>query len=217
MIFFQDTLRPVQRLSCVTTIIWTREAYFKLLTLSVSFFAWFVAIQFGWTRTSFGIVVSICYCYTSQVQHLNLEITIFCTVFIFSACEIQNGFMLMEKRDQAQPECAEITSTGVPRFTKPDETPAKKLSAAGIELVTRCQYCATDNREATVNRRSWRLSLTRKHFRSISCFATCSTFTLQSHITVVPACNQCSTAPNLESQNQQLRNLRFPQRYCFAG
>jgi hypothetical protein len=98
MIFLQDTLRPVQRLSCVTTIIWTREAYFKLLTLSVSFFTSIVAIQFGWTRTSFGIVVSICYCYTSQVQHLNLEITIFCTVFIFSACKIQNGFILMEKK-----------------------------------------------------------------------------------------------------------------------
>jgi hypothetical protein len=63
-----------------------------------------------------------------------------------------------KKAVKVQPECTQIASAIVARFIKPDQPPAKKLPAAGIELDTRCQYCATDNREAGVTNTNSRRS-----------------------------------------------------------
>jgi len=35
-----------------------------------------------------------------------------------------------KREDKIQPECTDVTPTNVPRFTRPDEPPAKKLPAA---------------------------------------------------------------------------------------
>jgi hypothetical protein len=112
---------------------------------------------------------------------------------------------------EIHPECTDVTPTNVPRFTRPDEPPAKKKCLQLESYLIQLGMGYQESRSGC--HRNKLTSRTRKRYENIlDLYHVLLITILQSYIKVVY--NECSLHKALNYvQKYQLRNLRFPQRY----